>query len=119
MMMLTEHTAAMMEVENGTDPRTTSSAARAISNRVIGQVPARIAEPRPHLARGRGVQRGVRAQCRGRADLDANSRRKPGRLDARSASGSRSSPREAGATPPRVERTYARMRESYDRICDG
>ena len=45
MMMLTENTAAMMEVENRTDPRTSIIGGARYFNRVMRKVPARIAEP--------------------------------------------------------------------------
>ncbi len=80
MMMLTEHTAAMMEVENRTDPRDEHHRRRALFQPRDAQGADANRRARPHLARGRGVQRGVRAR-RGRADLDANPRRKPGHLD--------------------------------------
>lgn len=45
MMMLTENTAAMMEVENRTDPRTSIIGGARYFSRVMRKVPARIAEP--------------------------------------------------------------------------
>ena len=45
MMMLTEHTAAMMEVENREDPRTSIIGGARYFSRVLRKVPARIAEP--------------------------------------------------------------------------
>ena len=45
MMMLTQHTAAMMEVENRDDPRTSIIGGAGYFSRVMRKVPTRIAEP--------------------------------------------------------------------------
>jgi hypothetical protein len=74
MMMLTTHTADMMEVGDRHDARSSILGGAHYYERVRGKVPERIREPRPLLACRRLVQLGLRAS-RGRAHPHSVARR--------------------------------------------